>query len=153
MRGQAAVKRILATATDLGAPGVDPVYGAGLVNARAAVAGLSGGSAGGGSTGGAAHRSAFVHVKKRQRTRTVRRRGIRVRLRAPHAGRARVRVKAHGHLIARGSKRVRADRAATVVARLTKRGRRTTRHAPFTARVRVRLPGEHHDRVRKIRVL
>ena len=153
VRGQAAVKRILATATDLGAPGVDPVYGAGLVNARAAVAGLGGGSAGGGSAGGAAHRSAFVHVKKRQRARTVRRRGIRVRLRAPHAGRARVRVKAHGHLIARGSKRVRADRAATVVARLTKRGRRMARHAPFTARVRVRLPGEHHDRVRKIRVL
>ena len=36
--------------------------------------------------------------------------------------------------------------------RLTKRGRRMTRHAPFSARVRVRLPGEHHDRVRKIRV-
>ena len=56
VRGQAAVKRILATATDLGAPGVDPVYGAGLVNARAAVAGLGGGSPAGG--GGGAHRVA-----------------------------------------------------------------------------------------------
>jgi len=82
----------------------------------------------------------------------VRRRGIRVRVRAPHAGRVRVRVKSHGRLIARGSKRVRADRAATVVARLTKRGRRMTRHPPFTARVRARLPGEKRDRVRKIRV-
>ena len=51
VRGQAAVKRILATATDLGAPGADPEYGAGLVNARAAVAGLGGGSPeGGGGT-------------------------------------------------------------------------------------------------------
>jgi subtilisin family serine protease len=153
VRGQAAVRRILATATDLGAPGTDPAYGAGLVNARAAVAGLGGGSAGGGSAGGATHLPAFVHVKKRQRARTVRRRGIRVRVRAAHAGRVRVRVKSHGHLIARVSRRVRADRAATVVARLTKRGRRMTRHAPFSARVRVRLPGEHHDRVRKLRVL
>jgi len=102
--------------------------------------------------GGAGHLPPFVHVKKRQRARTVRRRGIRVRVRAPHAGRVRVRVKSHGRLIARGSKRVRADRAATVVARLTKRGRRMTRHPPFTARVRARLPGEKRDRVRKIRV-
>jgi subtilisin family serine protease len=151
VRGQAAVKRILATATDLGAPGVDPVYGAGLVNARAAVAGLSGGGAGGGSAGGATHLAAFVHVKKRQRARNVRRRGIRVRVRAPHAGRVRLRVKSHGRLIARGSKRVRADRAATVVARLTKRGRRMTRK-PLSARVRVRLPGETRDRIRKIRI-
>ena len=43
VRGQAAVKRILATARDLGAPGVDPEFGAGLVDARAAVAGLGGG--------------------------------------------------------------------------------------------------------------
>ena len=64
----------------------------------------------------------------------------------------RVRVKARGHLIARGSKRVRAERATTVVARLTKRGRRAVRRGPLTARVRVRLPGEHRDRVRRIRI-
>ena len=46
LRGQAAVKRILDTATDLGPAGDDAEYGNGLVNARAAVAGLgSGGSA------------------------------------------------------------------------------------------------------------
>ena len=153
VRGQAAVKRILATATDLGAPGDDAVYGAGLVNARAAVAGLSGGSPSGGGGGGTAGaRKPFVHVKKTQRARTVRRRGIRVRVRSVRAGRVRVRVKSHGHLIARGSKRVRAERAATVVARLTKRGRRAVRRGPLTARVRVRLPGEKRDRVRKIRI-
>jgi serine protease len=151
VRGQAAVKRILATATDLGAPGDDAVYGAGLVNARAAVAGLSGGApAGGGGT--VAAPGPFVRVRKKQRARTVRRRGIRVRVRSLHGGRVRVRVKAHGHLIARGSKRIRAGRAATVVARLTKRGRRALRRGPLSARVRVRLPGERHDRVRRIRI-
>jgi hypothetical protein len=122
-----------------------------VVNARAAVAGLSGGGAGGGGGGQRALR-AFVHVKRKQRARTVRRRGIRVRVRSVHGGRVRVRVKARGHLIARGSKRVRAQRAATVVARLTKRGRRAVRRAPLTAHVRVRLPGERRDRVRRIRI-
>jgi hypothetical protein len=93
-----------------------------------------------------------VRVKEKQRARTVRRHGIRVRVRAVRAGRVRVRVKSHGHLIARGSKRVRAERAATVVARLTELGRRMTHGKPFTARVRVRPPGEHHDRVRRIRI-
>ena len=37
IRGEAAANRIKATAADLGAPGWDPVYGAGLVNAKAAV--------------------------------------------------------------------------------------------------------------------
>jgi hypothetical protein len=152
VRGQAAVKRILATATDLGAPGVDPVYGAGVVDARAAVAGLGGGTPTGGGGGTTAARGPFVHVKKRQRARTVRRRGIRVRVRSVHGGRVRVRVKADGHLIARGYKRVRAQRATTVVARLTKRGRRAARRGPLTARVRVRLPSERRDRVRKIRI-
>ena len=153
VRGQAAVKRILATATDLGAPGVDPVYGAGLVNARAAVAGLGGGTPTGGGGGTTAARGPFVHVRKKQRARTVRRHGIRVRVRSRNSGRVRVRVKAHGRLIARGSRKLRAERAATVVARLTKRGRRAVRRGPLSARVRVRLPGERHDRVRKIRIL
>jgi serine protease len=152
VRGQAAVKRILATATDLGAPGDDPEYGAGLVDARAAVAGLRGGS--GGAGGGMGHPAlpAFVHVKKHQRARTVLKRGIRLRVRSVDGGRVRVRVKAHGQLIARGSRRLRAEHAATVVARLTRRGRRMARGRPFSARVRVRLPGERHDRVRRIRV-
>ena len=47
VRGQAAVQRIVDTATDLGPPGPDGDYGAGLVNARAAVAGLSCPHAGG----------------------------------------------------------------------------------------------------------
>jgi len=153
VRGQAAVKRILATATDLGTPGNDAEYGAGLVNARAAVAGLGGGAPAGGAPAGT-HRAlpAFVRVKKTQRARGVLRRGIRLRVRAVRAGRVRVRVLARGHVIARGSRTLRAERAATVVARLNRRGRRMARGRPFRARVRVRLPGERRDRVRKIRV-
>jgi subtilisin family serine protease len=152
VRGAAAVKRIRATATDLGSPGEDAEYGAGLVNARAAVAGLGGG--GTGATPGGTHRTLkpFVRVKRKQRARGVLRRGIRLRVRAVKAGRARVRVKSGGHLIARGSRRLRAERAATLVARLTKRGRRLARTRAFKARVRVRLPGERRDRVRTIRV-
>jgi len=41
LRGQAVVDRIEQTATDAGSPGPDPIYGAGIVNARAAVAGYS----------------------------------------------------------------------------------------------------------------
>jgi serine protease len=42
LHGRAAVDRLLATATDLGPPGVDAQYGHGLVNARAAVARVDG---------------------------------------------------------------------------------------------------------------
>ncbi len=42
LRGQAAVRRILATARDAGMPGPDAEYGAGIVNAKNAVTGLGG---------------------------------------------------------------------------------------------------------------
>ena len=145
VRGQAAVRRLLATAVDLGPPGVDAQYGAGLVNARAAVAGLGGGgseSPGGSGAPAAAPVRVFVRVKRG--------RGIRVRVRALHSGRVRVRVVRRGRLVARGSRVVRAGRASTVVARLNRRGRRLAR--PFKARVRVRLPGERKWRVRRVTV-
>jgi len=150
--GQAAVKRILDTATDLGPSGEDPEYGHGLVNARAAVAGLGSGSGGGpsGSPGGTGLRP-FVHVKRRQR---ALRRGVRVRLRAASAGRARVRVRSHGRMIARKLRAVPAGRARTVVARLNRRGRRMARRpGALRAKVLVRLPGESRDRVRRIRIV
>jgi len=91
-----------------------------------------------------------VKVKRRQR---ALRRGVRVRLRAAAAGRARVRVTAGGRTIARRTRAVPARRARTVVARLNARGRRLARRAgPLRAKVRVRLPGERRDRVRRIRI-
>ena len=38
LSGEAAVDRLLATAHDLGSPGPDPTYGAGLLDVAAAVA-------------------------------------------------------------------------------------------------------------------
>jgi len=159
VRGQAAVRRIIATATDLGPAGNDPEYGHGLVNARAAVArGAGGGGGGGGSGGGGGPAGGggqglrpFAKAKRRQR---ALRRGIRVRVRAPAAGRARVRVRARGRLIARGSRVVPAGRIRLVKAKLNRYGRRLTRRAaPYRARIRVRLPGERRMRVLRIRIV
>lgn len=157
LRGQAAVKRIADTAQDLGPAGEDPEYGHGLVNARAAVAGLGsggsggGGSAGGGAGGGGSAAKPFVHVKRRQ---AALRRGVRVRLRAAQAGRARVRVRSHGRTIARKVRTVPAGSARTVVARLNARGRRMARRpGALRAKVLVRLPGETRDRVRRVRIV
>ena len=158
VRGQAAVKRILDTATDLGPAGDDAEYGHGLVNARAAVSGLgsggAGGGTGGGPSGGAGGGSGvkpFVRVKRRQH---ALRRGVRVRLRAAKAGRARVRVRSQGRTIARKLRAVPAGRARTVVAKLNKRGRRMARRpGALRAKVLVRLPGESRDRIRKLRIV
>jgi len=157
VRGQAAARRIVAAATDLGPAGNDPQYGAGLVNARAAVAGLGGaggvgGPAPGATTPGSRGASAFASVRRRQRARTIRRRGIRVRVRAARSGRVRVSVTSHRRVIALGARRVRAGRTAIVAARLTEIGRHLARRRSFSARVRVRLPGESHDRVLALRV-
>jgi len=157
LTGQSAVKRILDTATDLGPAGDDAEYGHGLVNARAAVAGLgsgSGGGTGGGPTGGSGGGSTvkpFVRVKRRQ---AALRRGVRVRLRAAKAGRVRVRVRSHGRTIARKLRTVPAGSARTVVAKLNRRGRRMARRpGALRAKVLVRLPGESRDRVRRIRIV
>jgi subtilisin family serine protease len=136
VRGRAAVDRMLATATDLGPPGVDPEYGHGLVNARAAVAGLPRPST---------LPPAFVHVRRTQRAH----RAVRLRLRARVSGPARIRVRAHGRTVARAVRQLHAGAARTVTARLTRRARH---RAPFTARVRVRLPGESRVRVRRVRI-
>ena len=123
VRGQAAVSRILSTATDLGTPGPDVQFGAGLVNAQAAVAGLhrvaGGGGAGGG--GGAAH----VSLARRMRIRTALRHGIRLRCSSPCSGVARYR-------------KVRVASGSGRALHLTRRGRRTLT-AAMKAHRRVRL--------------
>jgi subtilisin family serine protease len=150
LRGQAVANRLLATASDAGSAGPDPVYGAGIVNARRAVAGLTGsfGSPSGGGSGATtgAGSSARIAVKRTQRIRTVLRRGIRVRCRAAGSGTCRVAAVRRGKRLAAGSKRVRIGRTATVAARFNRRGRASLRSAlrgrrKLVLRVRVRLPG------------
>ncbi len=155
VRGQAAVQRILQTARDVGMPGPDVMYGAGIVDARAAVAGLARPGAGGGGSGGpggaasgGAGSAARISLARVQRIRSVLRRGIVVRCTAAGAGRCRVRAYRAGRRIASGSHALRAGRAAVVHARLTARGRalllaNLRRRHPRTLRatVYVALPG------------
>ena len=126
VRGQAAVQRILATATNIGP---SAVYGAGLVDAQAAVAGL-GKVAGGGVAGG---RPAHFSLARRMRIRTVLRRGIRVRCSVHCTGVARYR-------------RVRVASGHSPRLKLNRRGRRTLkaalrRHRRLHLVVTVRLSG------------
>jgi hypothetical protein len=149
LRGQAVVQRILATASDAGPSGPDPEYGAGIVNARRAVTGLGSGQAGGGSGGS----GALISVRRRQRIRTVLRRGIRVRCRASGVGRCRVAASVRKRRVASGSRRLRAGRTAVVAARLNRRGRRVARRAlrarkRVAVRLRVTLPGAPAQRRR-----
>jgi serine protease len=133
VRGQAVADRILATATDTGSPGHDELFGAGIANARAAVAGLQ--PPGGGAKGTAS--LARVH-----RISTVLRKGIRVRCRGATAGRCTARVRAGHTTIAYGSARVKAGRTVTLVARATKAGRRRLRNARrVSAAGEIAIPG------------
>ncbi|HVE69674.1 MAG TPA: S8 family serine peptidase [Solirubrobacteraceae bacterium] len=167
VRGQAAVQRILATARDVGPAGPDETYGAGIVDAQAAVAGLApsggagagGGGAGtgtgtgggdaGGGTGGATGTpgsAARIAVSRLQRLRTVLRRGLYVGCTATGRGRCRVLVLSGRRLIASGSRAVTIGRRTLVTARLTRRGHTILRAAlrrrrTVTASVRVTLPG------------
>ena len=149
VRGQAAVQRILATTRDAGFPGPDAEYGAGIVNARQAVAGLgrsSGGGGGGGGTGGGSGQgetnAVSVRVPRVQRIRTVLRRGILVRCRAAGAGRCTATATRRGRRIARGSERILAGRTHSFRAPTTRTGRRLLRRArTVRVSVRVTLPG------------
>jgi hypothetical protein len=144
VRGQAAVERILATADDLGQAGPDPEFGAGIVDAQRAVAGLSSAGRGSGSTGRSS--AARVSLRGIQRIRTVLRHGLRVRCLAAGSGRCKVAARRSRSKVAAGSRKLRAGRAATVVARVTRGGRRLLRralkrHKRVRLAVHVVLPG------------
>jgi subtilisin family serine protease len=142
LRGQAAVNRILTTAKDAGPPGPDPQYGAGIVDARAAVSGPGGATGGGGGSGSAAR----VSVLRVVRIRAALRRGIRVRCRAARAGRCRAYAARRRRRLGFGSHRVAAGHTATLYVRPNRRGRRLLRralrlHRSVRLRVRVTVPG------------
>jgi subtilisin family serine protease len=133
LSGQAAVNRIVATARDAGPAGPDAEYGAGIVNARAAVSGAGG-------------TAARVFVARVQRIRAALRRGIKARCRAAGSGRCRATASRKRRRIAAGSRGVRAGRTVTVYARPNSRGRRLLRRAlrrrrSVGVRVRVTVPG------------
>jgi subtilisin family serine protease len=144
VRGQSAVQRILATATDLGTPGPDLQFGAGLVNAQAAVAGLGGARSG---VGGVRTRSAArVTIKRRQHIRAVLRRGIRISCTAAGNGTCSAKATYRRGRLARGSARVALGRTTHLRAMPTRKGRRVLRralrgHNTLRTRVTVRLPG------------
>ncbi|MEA2458154.1 MAG: serine protease, partial [Thermoleophilaceae bacterium] len=129
LHGQQVVDRIIATASPAAAGNVDTT---GVVNARAAVAGL--GSSGGGSTttGGGAGTgtspAAGISYHRTQTIHAVLRHGVRVRCRTAAAGRCKVVVKVHGRTIATGSRRATGAGRVTVAARVTRAGRRLLRH-------------------------
>ena len=108
LRGRAVTDRLLATATDLGAPGVDAEYGHGLVNARAAVAGLQMRPGAPGARRG-----------RRARTQAAARRARRPRAHAVGGGRPRTHHRAFPRPHGRPHRSsLRAGHARTVTARL-----------------------------------
>jgi subtilisin family serine protease len=163
LHGKAVTDRILATARDAGLAGPDDVYGAGILDAKAAVAGLKapGGGSGGGSSGGGGAggggagggtgstggggggQQAGAEFKLVQRIKTVLRRGVRVRCYATAAGTCKVVVKARGRVIARGSRSVAANHHVTVAARATSKGKRLLRKVrkQIGARLIIDVPG------------
>jgi hypothetical protein len=146
VRGQAAVNRIIDTATDVGPPGPDPEFGAGIVNARRAVEGLPGTPGGSGARGGGSGSAARVSLRRVLRIRDVLRHGLRVRCRAAGSGRCRVVARRSRTSVVAGSKRLKAGRTVVVTARTGRKGRKLLRralrrHKRVRLAVRVALPG------------
>ncbi|MEA2443226.1 MAG: hypothetical protein QOJ12_518 [Thermoleophilales bacterium] len=113
VRGAAAVQRVRATARDAGVAGADPVYGVGIVDAQAAVAGLGGGP---GAVPGS------VALRRVHKIRTVLKRGMRANCTAQE-GECEVVVRRRGVVIASGR-----GRGAFAV-RVTSAGAKLLRHA------------------------
>src|SRR4051794_17544623 len=136
LHGQAVVDRILKTASDPGMACLD--CGAGILDAKAAVAGLGGGSSGGGnngggstgggSTGGGGAAKGGISYAHTQKIKTVTKHGVKVTCRATRSGRCKLSVKARGKVVASGSRTVGAGKS-TVSAKLTKAGRKMLKHA------------------------
>ena len=147
VRGPAAIDRILSTARDAGMAGNDPVYGAGILDANAALAGLGGGSGGGGS--GATAPTAKVTLARSHKLSTVRRRGLRARCRAAASGVCRVTLARGRTTLARGSAKASTGQTVKFAIRFTKRGRQYLRRGrTFRAYATLAAPGADTQRVK-----
>jgi subtilisin family serine protease len=141
LRGKAVADRILATATDEGTAGPDEVYGAGILNAKAAVAGLKPGGGGGGGGGGASKGKASV--ASAHNIRTVLKKGIHVTCRPATGGRCTARIVSGSTTIAYGSAKAKAGQKVSMTARVTKAGKRLLTKAKknVSARAELGIPG------------
>jgi subtilisin family serine protease len=134
LRGQAVVDRLKATATP-GDPALCPMCGAGIVNAKAAVAGLGGsggsGGNGGGNTGGGGGttKKAGFSYAHTQKIKKVLKHGVKATCKPSKAGKCKVRVRAKGKLIASGSRSVGGAGKFTVTATITSAGRKMLKNA------------------------
>lgn len=144
VRGRGAIDRILGTAKDAGPSGPDPVYGVGILDANAAVAGLGGaaGSPGAGSgSGSAAAGAGKITIARSPKISTVLKRGLRARCRPATSGVCRVRI-SRGRTLARGAVRTRAGRTVKITLRFTSRGKRMLRRKrTFRANAVLAAPG------------
>jgi subtilisin family serine protease len=144
LSGPQAIERIEQTTRDLGEPGPDLVYGRGIIDMSAAVAGLGPVRPLPGSAPSRPTRvSLWARGPARMRIATLLRRGLAVRCRISPTGRCSARLTiGSGRLLARGARRLLAGVTAIVRARATRaagrllRRRRTTR-----ATLRVSTPG------------
>jgi subtilisin family serine protease len=131
LHGQAVVDRLKSTATPADST-LCPMCGAGIVNAKAAVAGLggsNGGNNGGGSTGGGTTKKAGLSYAHTQKIKRVRKSGVKATCKPTKAGRCKVRVRARGKLIATGSRSVSGAGRFGVSAKLTSAGRKMLKKA------------------------
>jgi thermitase len=115
LHGQALMQSLVSTARDIGTPGPDPRFGAGLLDAERAV------------EGALAHRAPAVlqaDAAPRAVSDSVRRRGLRVACDAARPGVCRVNVRVGGTVVARGSVPVDGTGTFHVRARPTAAGRR-----------------------------
>jgi len=144
LRGQDVVRRLRETASDAGLPGPDSEFGAGIVNARAAVASVSPPPGPGGAPGGST--PTRVSLAGTQRFRNVLKRGIRVKCTASSAGHCTATATRADRGFAFGAKRVAAGRTVTVLARPDAAARRAIKRASRRGRkirvtVQVAVPG------------
>jgi serine protease len=145
LRGQAVVDRIKATATPADSL-TCPMCGAGILNAKAAVAGLGGsggnGGNGGGNNGGGGGPKGGFSYKQTQKIKTVLKHGVKMTCRPTKAGKCKVRVRAKGKLIASGSRSVGSSGKFTVTAPVTSAGRKMLKKAKsVSATLTATVPG------------
>jgi subtilisin family serine protease len=128
LHGQAVVDRLKSTATPADST-LCPMCGVGIVNAKAAVAGLGGSSGGGSTGGGGTTKKAGLSYAHAQKIKKVKKSGVRATCRPTKAGRCKVRVRARGKLIASGSRSVSGAGRFGVSAKLTSAGRKMLKKA------------------------